>query len=252
MFSQHDVSPFSIVLFSNKRHTASIFLTVFAAKTSPASSYVADTVGTWSKSSVTVSKSPSQVASLKPPSRGISNDWDSFGEDSPPGAGEGSSTQADNSSDGLKNPEQSPAEPEPPIEQPVDFEQLPLLKPSSDKVYRRPRGKEADSSGAEDVTIPVASSVSAPAPAMSSSAGVAGSSGVKPAAGRGRVRDYTVLHPSCVSVCNVTIQDSIERSVDDFVIPVQADIGESGSFRRKADTQTAKPTRYSPNILLSY
>lgn len=215
------------------------------AKTSPASLYVTGTVGTWSKSNVTVSKQLSQVSSLKIPSRGISNDWDSFGEDSPPGAGEGSSTQTSNSSDELKSAEQCPAEPEPPVEQPVDFEQLPLLKPSSDRVYRRPRGKETESSAAGD-TIPAVSSVSAPAPVMSSNAGVAGSSGVKPPAGRGRVRDYTVLHPSCVSVCNVTIQDSIERSVDDFVMPVQADIGEAGTFRRKADTQAPKPTRFRP------
>uniref|UniRef100_A0A673LSZ8 Wings apart-like protein homolog n=1 Tax=Sinocyclocheilus rhinocerous TaxID=307959 RepID=A0A673LSZ8_9TELE len=183
----------------------------------------------WSRSSVTVSKPVSQISSLKTHSRNISVEWDPFGEDSPPGAGEGSSTQAGNSTDGLKSSEQCPAEPEPPVE-PVDFEQLPLLKPSSDRVYRRPRNKGTDTS----------------ALVKSAAAGVAGSSEVKPA-GRGRVRDYTVLHPSCVSVCNVTIQDSIERmerSVDDFVSPVQADIGEAGTFRRKTDTQPSKPTRF--------
>uniref|UniRef100_A0A671Q959 Wings apart-like protein homolog n=1 Tax=Sinocyclocheilus anshuiensis TaxID=1608454 RepID=A0A671Q959_9TELE len=157
-------------------------------------------------------------------------------------AGEGSSTQAGNSSDGLKSSEQCPAEPEPPVE-PVDFEQLPLLKPSSDRVYRRPQNKGTDSSGAGDVPVPAVSSTPASALVKSTTAGVAGSSEVKPA-GRGRVRDYTVLHPSCVSVCNVTIQDSMERSVDDFVSPVQADIGEAGTFRRKTDTQPSKPTRF--------
>uniref|UniRef100_A0A671LAP4 Wings apart-like protein homolog n=1 Tax=Sinocyclocheilus anshuiensis TaxID=1608454 RepID=A0A671LAP4_9TELE len=172
------------------------------------------------------------------------SDWDSFGEDSPPGAGEGSSTQAGNSSDGLKSSEQCPAEPEPPVE-PVDFEQLPLLKPSSDRVYRRPRNKGTDSSGAIDAPVPAVSSTPASALVKSTAAGLAGSSEVKPA-GRGRVRDYTVLHPSCVSVCNVTIQDSIERSVDDFASPAQADIGEAGTFRRKSDTQPSKPTRFRP------
>uniref|UniRef100_A0A673LNV2 Wings apart-like protein homolog n=1 Tax=Sinocyclocheilus rhinocerous TaxID=307959 RepID=A0A673LNV2_9TELE len=172
----------------------------------------------------------------------ISVEWDPFGEDSPPGAGEGSSTQAGNSTDGLKSSEQCPAEPEPPVE-PVDFEQLPLLKPSSDRVYRRPRNKGTDSSGAIDAPVPAVSSTPASALVKSAAAGVAGSSEVKPA-GRGRVRDYTVLHPSCVSVCNVTIQDSIERSVDDFASPAQADIGEAGTFRRKSDTQPSKPTRF--------
>uniref|UniRef100_A0A672NZA1 Wings apart-like protein homolog n=1 Tax=Sinocyclocheilus grahami TaxID=75366 RepID=A0A672NZA1_SINGR len=182
------------------------------------------------------------ISSLKTHSRNISVEWDPFGEDSPPGAGEGSSTQAGNSSDGLKSSEQCLAEPEPPVE-PVDFEQLPLLKPSSDRVYRRPQNKGTDSSGAGDVPVPAVCSTPASVLVKCTAAGVAGSSEVKPA-GRGRVRDYTVLHPSCVSVCNVTIQDSMERSVDDFVSPVQADIGEVGTFRRKTDTQPSKPTRF--------
>ncbi len=210
----------------------------------PASHHVTGTVGAWSRSSVTVSK---PVSSLKAHSRNISVDWDPFGEDSPPGAGEGSSTQAGNSSDGLKSSEQCPAEPEPPVE-PVVFEQLPLLKPSSNRVYRRPQNKGMDSSGTGDVPVPAVSSTPASVLVKSTAAGVTGSSEVKPA-GRGRVRDYTVLHPSCVSVCNVTIQDSIERSVDEFVSPVQADIGEAGTFRRKTDTQPTKPTRYNINIL---
>uniref|UniRef100_A0A8C1RE96 Wings apart-like protein homolog n=1 Tax=Cyprinus carpio TaxID=7962 RepID=A0A8C1RE96_CYPCA len=188
-------------------------------------------------------KLSNQQSFLKTHSRNIS-DWDTFGEDSPPGAGEGSSTQAGNSSDGIKSSEECPDEPEPPVE-PVDFEQLPLLKPSSDRVYRRPRNKGTDSSGAGDAPVPAVSSTPASALVKSAAAGVAGSSEVKPA-GRGRVRDYTVLHPSCVSVCNVTIQDSIERSVDDFASPVQADIGEAGTFRRKSDTQPSKPTRFRP------
>ncbi|XP_016135287.1 wings apart-like protein homolog [Sinocyclocheilus grahami] len=213
------------------------------ATTSPASSHVTGTVGAWSRSTVTVSKPVSQISSLKTHSRNISVEWDPFGEDSPPGAGEGSSTQAGNSSDGLKSSEQCPAEPEPPVE-PVDFEQLPLLKPSSDRVYRRPQNKGTDSSGAGDVPVPAVCSTPASVLVKCTAAGVAGSSEVKPPAGRGRVRDYTVLHPSCVSVCNVTIQDSMERSVDDFVSPVQADIGEVGTFRRKTDTQPSKPTRF--------
>uniref|UniRef100_A0A6Q2ZIX6 Wings apart-like protein homolog n=1 Tax=Esox lucius TaxID=8010 RepID=A0A6Q2ZIX6_ESOLU len=66
-------------------------------------------------------------------------------------------------------------------------------------------------------------------------------------AGRGRVRDYTVLHPSCLSVCNVTIQDSIERSMDELITSTPpADLGEAGRLRKKADIPTSKPTRFRP------
>ncbi len=174
--------------------TSSFFF--FLATVTPASHHVTGTVGAWSRSSVTVSK---PVSSLKAHSRNISVDWDPFGEDSPPGAGEGSSTQAGNSSDGLKSSEQCPAEPEPPVE-PVVFEQLPLLKPSSNRVYRRPQNKGMDSSGTGDVPVPAVSSTPASVLVKSTAAGVTGSSEVKPA-GRGRVRDYTVSSPVlCVCV----------------------------------------------------
>ena len=59
--------------------------------------------------------------------------------------------------------------------------------------------------------------------------------------GRGRVRDYTVLHPSCLSVCNVTIQDTIERSIDELVAPAApADLGEAGLMKKKSDVQLTK------------
>lgn len=73
--------------------------------------------------------------------------------------------------------------------------------------------------------------------------------GAKPAAkpagrGGGRVRDYTVLHPSCVSVCNVTLQDTVERSIDELVAPATpADLGEAGQMRKKSDNVPPKPTR---------
>uniref|UniRef100_A0AAR2J277 Wings apart-like protein homolog n=1 Tax=Pygocentrus nattereri TaxID=42514 RepID=A0AAR2J277_PYGNA len=176
-------------------------------------------------------------------------DWDSPGEDSPSEAGEGASTQTSDASDNLKTAEQGPREAEPPHEEPVDFEQLPLLKPYSDRVYRRPnRNREQpESSGTAETSAGVGASISAVAPVNSSSStGAASSSQVKPAAGRGRVRDYTVLHPSCVSVCNVTIQDSMDRSIDELVNTTPADLGEAGTFRRKADSQAAKPTRFRP------
>uniref|UniRef100_A0A8C2ZSR5 Wings apart-like protein homolog n=1 Tax=Cyclopterus lumpus TaxID=8103 RepID=A0A8C2ZSR5_CYCLU len=65
--------------------------------------------------------------------------------------------------------------------------------------------------------------------------------------GGGRVRDYTVLHPSCLSVCNVTIQDSIERSIDELVTPAApADLGESSQMKKKSDAAASKSTRFRP------
>lgn len=77
----------------------------------------------------------------------------------------------------------------------------------------------------------------------------AAAGGAKPAAkpagrGGGRVRDYTVLHPSCVSVCNVTLQDTIERSIDELVTPAApSDLGAAGQMRKKSDAVPPKPTR---------
>ncbi|XP_018427461.1 PREDICTED: wings apart-like protein homolog [Nanorana parkeri] len=63
----------------------------------------------------------------------------------------------------------------------------------------------------------------------------------------GRTRDYTVLHPSCLSVCNVTIQDSMERGTDEFTASPSTDLGEAGRLRKKADIATAKTTtRFRP------
>uniref|UniRef100_A0A672JLZ2 WAPL domain-containing protein n=1 Tax=Salarias fasciatus TaxID=181472 RepID=A0A672JLZ2_SALFA len=79
-------------------------------------------------------------------------------------------------------------------------------------------------------------------------AATTGKTAAKPAGrGGGRVRDYTVLHPSCLSVCNVTIQDSIERSMDELVTPAApADIGEAGQMKKKSDAPPPKPTRFRP------
>ncbi|NWI99151.1 WAPL protein, partial [Crypturellus undulatus] len=63
----------------------------------------------------------------------------------------------------------------------------------------------------------------------------------------GRTRDYTVLHPSCLSVCNVTIQDTMER-IDEFTTAAPTDLGEAGRLRRKADIATTKTTtRFRPS-----
>uniref|UniRef100_A0AAY4AVE4 Wings apart-like protein homolog n=1 Tax=Denticeps clupeoides TaxID=299321 RepID=A0AAY4AVE4_9TELE len=125
-------------------------------------------------------------------------------------------------------------------EKPVDFDQLPLLKSASCRTYHRPsRQKDGEEGAGVKADKP---SSTAPNP---SSTPAAGSSEAK-TSGRGRVRDYTVLHPSCVSVCNVTIQDSMERTVDEFASAPPADLGEAGTFKRKTDAPPPKPTRFRP------
>ncbi|XP_042312768.1 wings apart-like protein homolog isoform X2 [Sceloporus undulatus] len=63
----------------------------------------------------------------------------------------------------------------------------------------------------------------------------------------GRTRDYTVLHPSCLSVCNVTIQDTMDR-IDEFATAAPTDLGEAGRLRKKADMATTKATtRFRPS-----
>uniref|UniRef100_A0A670ICB6 Wings apart-like protein homolog n=1 Tax=Podarcis muralis TaxID=64176 RepID=A0A670ICB6_PODMU len=63
----------------------------------------------------------------------------------------------------------------------------------------------------------------------------------------GRTRDYTVLHPSCLSVCNVTIQDTMDR-IDEYATSTPTDLGEAGRLRKKADMATTKTTtRFRPS-----
>ncbi|OBS72420.1 hypothetical protein A6R68_13009 [Neotoma lepida] len=49
-------------------------------------------------------------------------------------------------------------------------------------------------------------------------------------------------------VCNVTIQDTMERSMDEFTASTPADLGEAGRLRKKADIATSKTTtRFRPS-----
>lgn len=60
---------------------------------------------------------------------------------------------------------------------------------------------------------------------------------------RGRTRDYTVLHPSSMSACNVTIQDSMDRGMEEYTASTPtSDPGEAGRLRKKAEPET-KPAR---------
>ncbi|CAB1312690.1 unnamed protein product [Coregonus sp. 'balchen'] len=181
-------------------------------------------------------------------------------KDSAEAPGLSGDSQSSFSQDGLSSGGMKSADQEAPAEPVVD--NIPpspfLLRPSNTRKYVRPKPNKApdvpDASAASDSKLPVAAS--GPAALMPKSVSTASGSGgtnaittaAKPAAkptGRGRVRDYTVLHPSCLSVCNVTIQDSIERSMDELITSAPpADLGEAGRLRKKADIPPAKPTRF--------
>uniref|UniRef100_A0A8D3CP24 Wings apart-like protein homolog n=1 Tax=Scophthalmus maximus TaxID=52904 RepID=A0A8D3CP24_SCOMX len=112
--------------------------------------------------------------------------------------------QTSSSYDGLSSEETESAELQPPTEPPPEpVDNIPpspfTLRASNCKKYQRPTRAQ-----------------NKPNSVLSANASTT-LTGTKTAAkptgrGGGRVRDYTVLHPSCLSVCNVTIQDTIDKT----------------------------------------
>uniref|UniRef100_A0A8C6LSK9 WAPL cohesin release factor a n=1 Tax=Nothobranchius furzeri TaxID=105023 RepID=A0A8C6LSK9_NOTFU len=149
--------------------------------------------------------------------------------------------QTPSSCDGSLSEELKMVVPMEPPPEPVD--NIPPSRPDKilSEVAENDNEKLTDIASVQDKTNSVLS-----ASATNTAASV--KTAAKPAGrGGGRVRDYTVLHPSCVSVCNVTIQDSIERSVDELVPPATpADLGEAGLMKKKSDAQPPKSTRFRP------
>ncbi|XP_018605149.2 wings apart-like protein homolog [Scleropages formosus] len=141
------------------------------------------------------------------------------------------------SSHELKSNEPLQGAPEPPPE-PLDLEALaqPLSRPPNCRTYRRPnRCRHLAAGGNGEGVLPGTQAVPTKVVTESQSGG------------RGRTRDYTVLHPSCLSVCNVTIQDSMDRSMEEFTTAsAPADLGEAGRLRRKTETLPSKPARFRP------
>ncbi|XP_068610520.1 wings apart-like protein homolog [Brachionichthys hirsutus] len=115
------------------------------------------------------------------------------------------------------------------------------LRNSNCRTYRRPskQGKSSDSSG-------FASAAFGTDPLSSDSSNKTTGGG----RARGRTRDYTVLHPSSMSMCNVTIQDrAVEEFSTDSVPPggsssavsgSTAEVGEAGWQRKKAEQQNTR------------
>ncbi|KAI1886956.1 hypothetical protein AGOR_G00201100 [Albula goreensis] len=222
----------------------------------------------WYKNASESDKKPvSQTTTLKTESKDVFDNWSSLmgirstspstEQRDPPstwtaGYGQSSETKALDSKDdpafdlvrdsahklmsseaGQGDSEASPVEP---AEQ-EDHSQS-LLRASNCRTYHRPNKSKQPSTGdASDSRLANSSNQSS-----LKTNSVADS---KPS-GRGRTRDYTVLHPSCLSVCNVTIQDSIERSMDEFIGTSSADPGEAGRLRKKTEAAPAKPARFRP------
>lgn len=94
-----------------------------------------------------------------------------------------------------------------------------LLRNSNCRTYRRPNkqgsGKASDSSGLAGADLPKSTSDGG----NKTTAGGGGR-------GRGRTRDYTVLHPSSMSMCNVTIQG---RGVEEFSTDAAPSSGSSSA-----------------------
>ncbi|XP_052466761.1 wings apart-like protein homolog [Carassius gibelio] len=104
-----------------------------------------------------------------------------------------------------------------------------VLRASNCRTYCRPnKGKQ---SGEPDGSV-----------SSHSSAGVLENSGAENAGkttNRGRTRDFTVLHPSCVSMFNVTIQDSMDRSMEEYTSSAPAaGPGDAGRLKKKTETES--------------
>lgn len=168
--------------------------------------------------------------------------------------------QTASSYDGLPSEEMKSAELEPPTEPPPEpVDNIPpspfTLRASNCKKYLRPTRPNKMSSEPAENNQPTETASAQDKPnsslsaSASSTAASAKTAAKPPGRGGGRVRDYTVLHPSCLSVCNVTIQDSIERSIDELVTPAApADLGEAGQMKKKSDAAPPKSTRYRPTL----
>uniref|UniRef100_A0A7N6C030 Wings apart-like protein homolog n=1 Tax=Anabas testudineus TaxID=64144 RepID=A0A7N6C030_ANATE len=103
---------------------------------------------------------------------------------------------------------------------------------SNCRTYRRPNkqgsGKVLDSSSPASTVF----GMNVPKATSDSSSKTTGGGG------RGRTRDYTVLHPSSVSMCNVTIQD---QGVEEFSSDAATtELGDAGWQRKKTEPQNTR------------
>uniref|UniRef100_A0A8C7WE55 Wings apart-like protein homolog n=1 Tax=Oncorhynchus mykiss TaxID=8022 RepID=A0A8C7WE55_ONCMY len=127
-----------------------------------------------------------------------------------------------------------------------DYSQSLLRVSTHCRTYRRPnKGKQAGDSDSTSSTRTSTAFSSGPGSGPLKTNNTENSS---KQAGRGRTRDFTVLHPSCLSVFNVTIQDRVmeEYTPAAAVAAPLTDQGETGRLRKKTEPAPAKPTRFRP------
>ncbi|XP_062269883.1 wings apart-like protein homolog isoform X1 [Platichthys flesus] len=117
-----------------------------------------------------------------------------------------------------------------------------VVRNSNCRTYRRPnkQGKGQDSSALASTVFGADGSK----PSSDSSNKTAGSG-----RGRGRSRDFTVLHPSSISMCNVTIQDRVVEELSSDAAPSSGssgagsgsttELGEAGWQRKKMEEQNS-------------
>uniref|UniRef100_A0A8C7UGE6 Wings apart-like protein homolog n=1 Tax=Oncorhynchus mykiss TaxID=8022 RepID=A0A8C7UGE6_ONCMY len=124
-----------------------------------------------------------------------------------------------------------------------------LLRASTNcRTYHRPnKGKQAGDSDSTSSTSTSTSTSFSSGPGSDPLKTNNTENSNKPA-GRGRTRDYTVLHPSCLSMFNVTIQDRImeEYTPASAVAAPLTDPGEAGRLKKKNEPAPAKAIRFRP------
>uniref|UniRef100_A0A673Z8T8 Wings apart-like protein homolog n=1 Tax=Salmo trutta TaxID=8032 RepID=A0A673Z8T8_SALTR len=124
-----------------------------------------------------------------------------------------------------------------------------LLRASTNcRTYHRPnKGKQAGDSDSTSSTSTSTSTSFSSGPGSGPLKTNNTENSNKPA-GRGRTRDYTVLHPSCLSMFNVTIQDRVmeEYTPASAVAAPMTDPGEAGRLKKKNEPAPAKPIRFRP------
>uniref|UniRef100_A0A8C7U628 Wings apart-like protein homolog n=1 Tax=Oncorhynchus mykiss TaxID=8022 RepID=A0A8C7U628_ONCMY len=128
-----------------------------------------------------------------------------------------------------------------------DFESL-LRASTNCRTYHRPnKGKQAGDSDSTSSTSTSTSTSFSSGPGSDPLKTNNTENSNKPA-GRGRTRDYTVLHPSCLSMFNVTIQDRImeEYTPASAVAAPLTDPGEAGRLKKKNEPAPAKAIRFRP------
>ncbi|CAN9508848.1 unnamed protein product [Ophioblennius macclurei] len=148
---------------------------------------------------------------------------------------------------------------DPDLTEPSDFSQTStsssLERNSNCRTYRRPnkQGKTSDPSGFASTVF--GSDLAKPSTDLSTKS-TGGGGGGGGGGSRGRTRDYTVLHPSSMSMCNVTFQD---RAVEEFSTDAASSgggggggggsgagsggttqIGEAGWQRKKTEQQSTR------------